>query len=167
MLDQRDRAGLAADVDDLAGLLRHHRRHQGAGHQPGRPQIDRLDEVPFRDGLIHHQLRHADARVVDQDVDRAPGGKGVLGRPLGLCRASEVGADGQAAAAVGLHPRLRLGETRRVPRDRDDIRPRLAQHAAKLGADPLGGAGHQRLLAVKCETLRDAHRPRLRRRSES
>src|SRR5581483_2236793 len=129
------------DVHDLAGTAGQHPRPEGGAGVDDAVEVDRSDPAPVVDGHVGEAAGHADAGVVDEDIDR-PGPLGQVGHGGGLGHVAAFGPAGAAplgAEGGGLPGRLGV-----------DVG---ADHGGAGGegggggpADPAAGAGHDHQL---------------------
>src|SRR5687767_6924677 len=80
MFLKRHFAGLRADVDDLAGPLLDHLGRKRLRQQERSPKIDGHDPVPALDLSLEYAFDGGYSRVIDEDIDDAPGPKGIARR---------------------------------------------------------------------------------------
>ncbi len=116
--------------------------------------VDHL--VPVGLGLLEHALRHRDAGIVDQHVDRAERVLDGRDRALDAGVVGDVQSDARDLAAAGGNLALQLGELVQLAGGEADRGAALGQHPGEALAEALRGAGDQRDAAGQIEQI--AHR---------
>ena len=146
------------DVDDGAGFFR--RQHAARGFL--RPEehgveIGRQHAAPFLFGKVDRAARMRDARIVDEDGDRAESFFGGVERSHHRGAVKHIGLDRDGAAAGLFDARLDRRETIGAPRDQNHRCAVLGQTLGETHAKAARRAGHQRHLPGEIEDLCGCH----------
>ena len=143
-----------ADVDDLAVTLGDHARQAGLGNDKRGIEVDVDDATEVLGAHVEHRGALDDAGVVDQNVGR--------GAKIGLDLGDELGDDGLVGdvgnIAVSIKAQLAvvllgLGDLVGVTGVKGNLGACLSERLGNGHADAIGGAGHERDLAVQAEAV--------------
>jgi len=107
-------------------------------------QFQRQARLPLRVGHLEQVDLGDRAGDIEQRVDAAECGHGLVDYRLGGGRLCEVDADDERLGAGGFHPRRRLFEMAAVPGDEDERREVARQADGRRPADALTRAGDER-----------------------
>jgi hypothetical protein len=147
-----DEALDTAHVDDAAPAALDHLRRHGAADQERAGEVGGHHLLPFRLAELQRRLANVDAGVVDQDVDVAERGDGLLHHRRHRSVIGDVGFDGERPVAIlrahTVRRGLRLGV---VPAGEDDVGPGAGERAGHRFAQPLAAAGDERHAAIQPE----------------
>lgn len=141
-----------ADVDDLPAALRHHELGGFVAHLERRREVDVDRGVPLRPAEVEHLGQRADARRVDQDVDRPQLVDAGLDDPCRCASLGDVGGNEAVASSLGLDQRtghaVVVGDA-----GHEDIGTALGQRQRECLPEPGVATGDDGVLAGQAEVV--------------
>ena len=146
--EKREQGG---DVDDFAGAAGDHVLAGGAAGDEDAVEVDVEDGVPVGVGVVDGGGAFDDAGVVDENVEVALPGDGLVDEALDGGAVGEVGGDGVGVEAVFREAVDDGGEFAGIAAVDDDVGAGLAEGAGHGEAESLGGTGDEGDLAAETE----------------